>query len=29
MDVFHKLPALLPLEDIETLDELAEVLFGV
>ena len=29
MDVFHKLPRLLPLEDIATLDELATVLFGV
>lgn len=29
MDVFHKLPRLLPLEDIATLDELAAVVFGV
>lgn len=29
MDVFHKLPRLLPLEDIATLDELATVVFSV
>ncbi len=29
MDVFHKLPRLLPLEDIATLDELAEAVFGL
>jgi len=29
MDVFHKLPRLLPLEEIETLDALADALFGV
>ena len=29
MDVFHKLPRLLPLEDIATLDELAAAVFGV
>ena len=29
MDVFHKLPQLLPLDDIVTLDELAEAVFGV
>lgn len=29
MDVFHKVPDLVALEDIETLDELAEALFGV
>ncbi len=29
MDVFHKLPRLLPLEEIATLDELATVVFGV
>lgn len=29
MDVFHRLPALLPLEDIETLDELADAVFGL
>ncbi len=28
-DVFNKLPDLLPLEDIATLDELADILFGV
>ena len=28
-DVFYKLPDLLPLEDIATLDELADILFGV
>ncbi|MCA9950520.1 MAG: aminoglycoside phosphotransferase family protein [Anaerolineales bacterium] len=28
-DTFHKLPALLPLQDIETLDELANELFAV
>ena len=28
-DVFHKLPRLLPLEDIATLDELAEAVFGL
>lgn len=28
-DVFYKLPDLIPLKDIVTLDELAEVLFGV
>lgn len=29
MDVFHKLPGLLPLEEFETLDELADALFGL
>ena len=29
MDVFYKLPTLLPLEEIPTLDELAEAVFGV
>lgn len=29
MDVFHKLPRLLPLDDIATLDEMAEAVFGV
>lgn len=29
MDVFHKLPWLLPLEDIATLEELATAVFGV
>ena len=29
MDVFYKVPDLVPLETIETLDELADVLFGV
>jgi len=29
MDVFHKLPALLPLENIATLDDLADALFAV
>ena len=28
MDVFHKLPRLLPLEDMATLDDLAEAVFG-
>ena len=28
-DVFYKLPNLLPLEDIATLDELADILFGI
>lgn len=28
-DVFYKLPNLLPLEDIATLDDLADILFGV
>jgi len=28
MDVFHKLPSLLPLQDIQTLDELATTLFA-
>ena len=29
MDVFYKVPDLVPLEDIETLDDLADALFGV
>ncbi len=29
MDVFHKLPEVLPLEDIRTLDELADAVFGL
>jgi hypothetical protein len=29
MDVFHKLPARLPLQDIATLDELAATIFAV
>lgn len=29
MDVFHKVSDLVALKDIETLDELAEALFGV
>ena len=29
MDVFHKLPRILKLEDIATLDDLAEAVFGV
>lgn len=29
MDVFHKLPQMLELEDVATLDDLAEALFGV
>lgn len=29
MDVFHKLPALLPLDDVATLEELADLVFGV
>ena len=29
VDVFHKLPRLLPLEDVATLDELAAAVFGV
>jgi hypothetical protein len=29
MDVFHSLPALLPLQDTGTLDELATELFAV
>ena len=29
MDVFHKLPTLLPLDDVATLGELADLVFGV
>ena len=29
MDVFHKLPSLLPLDDVATLEELADLVFGV
>lgn len=29
MDVFHKLPCLLPLDDVATLEELADLVFGV
>ncbi|MDE0658524.1 MAG: hypothetical protein OXI79_02630 [Gammaproteobacteria bacterium] len=29
MDVFYKVPGFVALEDIETLDELADALFGV